>query len=417
MGYVAHVRAPALPTGREVSLPPSPLRLMKRHAAERGDDAAFLVLGMDGPETRSWSEVAQTVERAAAGLIRSGLRPDQVVVSLLPDAHPYPEFDIALRAVGAVVIHVSAAAGADDLGRELAGVDARLIVSESEDDLTRLAGVALPAAEVFAFAGGLGWSRLQKLGAERLVMDPDAVTRMDRIVDPQGCVPRILPAGGSLGRIVTDPDAEVGALGEPAATILLAGDGADPLLRHARETHLSTGNVLAHVGPAADLPAALAHVQPTALVLATDMASGLGDLIDSSTLTDVSSKRRRARAAGIDALQTWCGGRLAQVTAPDLAEQVRSAIWALEVDLATKPASPLPAAELPVPAPVVVGLASDLPRRSRSDPDPCFQLEADVPPDFDEEEASAFALPSMPLIGGESFLDQMLLAQAKKAGA
>lgn len=69
-------------------------------------------------------------------------------------------------------------------------------------------------------------------------------------------------------------------------------------------------------------------------------------------------------------------------------------------------------ADLPVPPLVVMGNAADLPRRSRNDPGRDFQLETDRDPQFDEPEESAFVLPSLPLFGGESFLDKLLRSQA-----
>ncbi|WP_299923153.1 hypothetical protein [uncultured Nocardioides sp.] len=69
----------------------------------------------------------------------------------------------------------------------------------------------------------------------------------------------------------------------------------------------------------------------------------------------------------------------------------------------------LRAADLPEPPPVVLGDAALLPRRSRRAPGDHFGLRLEP-----EVDASAF-LPSLPLMSGESFLDQLLLSRARQA--
>lgn len=116
MAYVPVSRAAALPGRYRSSAAQSPRwTLLSDHALLRGDRAAHLLVRDDEVVIRPWSETARVVELAAAGLVRSGLRVDQVVVSLVPPGHACPELDLALRAIGAVVVHVDPHAGPDDL--------------------------------------------------------------------------------------------------------------------------------------------------------------------------------------------------------------------------------------------------------------------------------------------------------------
>lgn len=416
MVFVRQSRASALPNGPQPVLPPSPLRRLEVLAAQRPDDPALLVSTGDGYESRSWSEVERTVVRAGAGLLRSGLRPDQVVLSLLPAAHAHPELEISFRAIGAVVIHVSPEAGPDDLVRELAGVDVRLVVSETERDLERLTGLAFRSAEMFALDG---WPRLLSLGAERLIMDPDAVRRVDRMVDPDASGGRLLRAGTTLTRLAAGP--RQGAELPDAGVTLLVGDHADPFVHLVRDAHLTTGGTLVHVGGPADLPDVLSHVQPTALALSSAAAAELSGLL---AVAPVQKGRRRrstpTRAAGAarpDAPRSWFGGDLALVVTPELSEAVTRVVAGHAAEVVVLAVGDLLPADLPVPPPLLVGDAANLPRRSRRDPGPDFQFETDRVPQFDEPEGSAFVLPSLRLFGGESYLDKLLLARADQARA
>ena len=413
MVFVQQSRAWALPHSLQPVLPPSPLRRLEVLAAQRPDDPALLVRTGGGYESRSWSEVEHTVLCAGAGLLRSGLRPDQIVLSLLPTAHAHPELEISFRAIGAVVIHVSPEAGPDDLARQLAGVDVRLVVSETEKDPERLAGLAFRSAEMFALEG---WSRLLSLGAERLLMDPDAVKRVDRMVDPEGARGRLLRTGTSLAQVPAGT--RQGAVLPDAGVTLLVGDHADPFVHLVGDAHLATGDTLVHIAGPADLPDVLSHVQPTALALSSGAVAGLSDLL--AVAPAQKGRRRRSTrtgAAGPEALRSWFGGHLALVVAPELSDAVTPFVTGLGVEVAVLEVGDVLPADLPVPPPVLVGDPSNLPRRSRRDPGRDFQFETERAPQFDEPEGSAFVLPSLQLFGGESFLDKLLLARADQARA
>lgn len=416
MAYIPVTRAPALPTGTvDAAGAASPFRTVLEHARTRGDDIAYVVQVGQERDFRTWTQVASAVERAGAGLVRSGLRADQVVVSLLPAGHAWPELDLALRAIGAVVVQVSPDAGSDDLVRELEDVDVRLVVAEAEADLRRLQGLTFRSAEMFALDGGRGWDRLVGLGAERLTMDPDAVTRADRVVDPALAGPRLLRAGAPLGRVAPVTDQEL--LLAPDAVVVLVGDVADETVQLVREAHLAAGCTLRHVADATTLSAELADLGPTVLAVSSTAAADLPAVLDASPAPAV-LRRRSSRARGHDlaALRTWLGGHLEQVVARELPDRVARVVAEVGAGPATLLATLLPA-DLPVPPPVLVGDASTLPRRSRQDPGRDFQFDNDRAAEVAEPEPSAFNLPSMPLFGGESFLDKLLMAQALKGAS
>lgn len=411
MAHIRVTRASALPTGTvDATGPASPYRLVHEHARTRGDDVAYVVGAGDAREPRTWAQVALVVERAGAGLVRSGLRVDQVVVSLLPAGHAWPELDLALRAIGAVVVQVAADATAEDLVRELEGVDVRLVVAEAEADLHRLDGLTFRSAEMFALDGGRGWDRLLALGAERLTMDPDAVARADRVVDPALAGPRLLRARAPLARVAPPPGPGLDLAGD--AVVVLVGDAADATVQLVREAHLAAGCTLRHVADDADLAVELTELGPSVLALSAAAAAVLPAHLDAVPAQAWSRRRSgRARAHDDGALRAWLGGHLEKVVAAELPDRVARGLaevgvtpWALTADLL--------AADLPVPPPVLVGDASTLPRRSRQEPGRDFRFDDDREPVAAQGEPTAFELPSLPLFGGESFLDKLLMKQA-----
>ncbi len=370
MAYVPLTRAPALPTPAVASdETATPYRALAHHARTRGGTTAYVVRTGGQDRSRTWAEVADTVERAGAGLVRSGLRSDQVVVSLLPAAHAYPELDLALRVIGAVVVNVSPLASGEDLARDLAGVDVRLVVAEAESDLDRLGGLTFARAALFALDDGRGWEHLLELGAERLTMDPQVVERVDRVVDPVGAVPRQLRAGEPLARLAGDVTLTA-LLGADEVGVVV-GHHSDPLVQLVHEAHLAAGATLVRIADGVTLGATLADNVPAVLAVASGAHAAL--------------------TAGVRRLVDDLG---VVVAGP---EHLR-----------------LAAGDLPVPPPVVQGDASALPRRSRRDPGREFQLDTERERVLvDDAAASAFALPSLPLFGGESFLDKLLIAQAR----
>ncbi len=409
MAYIPVTRAPALPTGAvDAQGTSSQFRTVQEHARTRGDDIAYVVQAGDERAYRTWTEVAHTVEVAGAGLVRSGLRTDQVVVSLLPAGHAWPELDLALQAIGAVVVHVSAGAATADLARGLEGVDVRLVVAEDEADLRRLHGLTFGSAEMFALAGGRGWDRLLTLGAERLTMDPDAVARADRVVDPSLAGPRLLRAGAPLARVGADS----GPVLAPDAVVVLVGDVADATVQLVREAHVAAGCTLRHLADHDRLAEELADLGPTVLAVSSDVAAWLPGVLEASPARQLLRRRSgRSRGTDLSALRAWLGGHLELLVADDVPDRVERVVG--EAGGRTwGPAAELLPADLPVPPPVIIGDASTLPRRSRREPGREFQFDNDREPRSPAPEPSAFALPSLPLFGGESYLDKLLLAQA-----
>ncbi|MDR7255719.1 hypothetical protein J2X46_004736 [Nocardioides sp. BE266] len=411
MAYIPVTRAQALPSsaaGGPVGLP-SQFRAIQEHARTRGDDIAYVVQPGAEREYRTWAQVAESVERAGAGLVRSGLRADQVVVSLLAAGHPWPELDLALQAIGAVVVQVSPHATSEDLARELAHVDVRLVVAGAEADLRRLQGLTFRSAEMFALEGGRGWERLLALGAERLTMDPGAVSRADQVVDPALAGPRLLRAGAELARV-----ADEGLVLAPDAVVVLVGDVADPTVQLVRQAHVASGCTLRHLPDDTALATEMRDLGPTVLAVSADAAEGLQAFLNGSPAPSV-LRRRSSRARGNDLalLHAWLGGHLEHVVAGGLAERVERVVVELGATVPSFSVDLLPA-DLPVPPPVLVGDASLLPRRSRQEPGRDFQFDNDRHPVVEEAGPSAFNLPSLPLFGGESFLDRLLMSQALK---
>lgn len=413
MGQIPVARAEALP-GRDVTVaPPSPWQSISRHARDRAGQPAFVVFEGAELTTRTWGDTARAVECAAAGLVRSGLRVDQVVVSLLPSDHPRPELDLALRTVGAVVVHVGPHATRADIERDLGEVRVRLVVAESVEDLDRVEGLPLAHAEMFTLDGGRGWDRLLELGAERLVMDPTVVERTDRTVDHRGSDPRLLAGPVPIGR---EPGTTMraGVLGEGGVT-LAVGEAAEPLLRVAREAQLVHGFALCVVRQPSRLGDVVRAVRPHVVVAPGYAADAMVQALAGIGPVPAARSRRtlgwRQGGPARSAVRPAPGrGPVVVVTA--VTDEARDVVAGLGGAVEVVEVVELLPPDLPQPPPVVLGDVTLLPRRSRRAPGEEFELRLGAEP---EPEESAFSLPSLPLMTGESFLDKLLLSRAHQA--
>ena len=92
----------------------------------------------------TFAELADTAERLAVGLDRSGLRAGDRVAALLADGAPFVALVHAVRRLGAVLVPLNRRATAAELGPQLAEVGARLLVSD--DTTAALARAAAAAA-------------------------------------------------------------------------------------------------------------------------------------------------------------------------------------------------------------------------------------------------------------------------------
>jgi hypothetical protein len=358
-------RAQALPVGDRPDPGPSPFRSLARLAAERGADPALLRtvdddLGdhHDGRGVRTWAEVHDGVVRAAAGLVRLGLHPDQVVVTALPPAQAWPDLELAVRATGAVLVHVSPSVPAADVARLLEEVEVRLVVTDGGTAPDPLAGLTLDRALRLDLDGGEGWRRLRQLGAERLVMDPDVVTRTEAMVDPEDTVPRVLVAtedGAAVGRHDAGPVPDAAL--SPTDVVLLAGSADDPFVRRVLHQHVQLGFALAWVDGDDELPAVLDRVDPTVLALDDPSARLLAD---------------RLRDAGPAACAGRACTRLTGVLLAGLPRVPAAVVAAPGVVITELPSAPMGEARLPVRPPVVQGDAAGLPRRMRASRDSAF---------------------------------------------
>src|SRR3954465_8942023 len=108
-------------------------------AAERGDHPA-LVDGVSG-QTITYAQLAQMVERMAAGFAENGVQPGDVVALHSPNTVLYPVVFYGASRAGATVTTLSALATAKDMANQLADSGATLVVT-----VGALLPVALEAA-------------------------------------------------------------------------------------------------------------------------------------------------------------------------------------------------------------------------------------------------------------------------------
>lgn len=415
MGTVRVVRADALARSGSGVARHSTWGHVTHHAEAVGARAAVTLDLADGLMSWTWADLALGARRAAAGLMRTGLRADQVVLSLLPGTHGYPELEVALRAIGAVSIVVDEEATAADVARALDGADVHLVVVESAADLDRVRHLAMPSARLLALGDDGGWQHLLALGAERLRMDPDAVDRADAVVDPAGATPRILRAGSPLVSTPTAP-----GLAERLSdddVVLLVGADSDPFVGAARDAHLESGCTLVRIPDATCLQRLAGDLRPAVVMTSTDEAAAVVAMM-SVTLP---VPRRRAMGAGRrGGPADWWGSRVRAVVTTGLPEAQQVALRERGVEPVLVPMGEAGPADLPVAPEPVVGDVRDLPRRARRDVGSDFALDVDragaPPPAPDVEEVEDdVVLPSLSLFSGESFLDKLLLARAAEA--
>lgn len=382
-------RASALPTTTP-ALPPSPFRSLVLHATERPDALACALVSPDGTwESSTWSDVRIDVERAAAGLIRRGLRPGQVVVSLVQSDRLLADIGLAVRATGAIPVRVATDVGVDDVVRLLGQSDVRFVIAHTKADLVQLRGGPLEHAEVVLLEGGAGWERLQAHGAERLVMDPDAVRRTEAMVEPEESAPRCIRRDGS-GAVITLVSASLDRMSEavgPHDTVLVAASPEDPFVAQVHDAQLAVGAAVAFVSLDADLSFALTTVRPTVVALDEECAAALEEQfrvhisgipgaynLETTLGMDIDQMQDprlrtalRLQTRSLEEMRPWFGGRLERLLCPGLPPFLERVLRALRIDLpdvSTVAPDPAPAS-LPVRAAVVQGDGSSLARRQR----------------------------------------------------
>src|SRR6476619_7396761 len=109
-----------------VEVPTTPIvETVLAHAAERGDHPA-LVDGVTG-QTITYAQLAQMVERMAAGLAEIGVKAGDVVALHSPNTVLYPVVFYAASRAGATVTTLSAMTTAKDMANQLADSGATLV--------------------------------------------------------------------------------------------------------------------------------------------------------------------------------------------------------------------------------------------------------------------------------------------------
>src|SRR3954465_15243582 len=146
-------------------------------AAERGDHPA-LVDGISG-QTITYAQLAQMVERMAAGFAENGVGPGDVVALHSPNTVLYPVVFYAASRAGATVTTLSALATAKDMANQLDDSKAGLVIT---------AGRRLPVA--------------REAAGDRPVLTCGRV-------EGQRCVQDLLASTGPAPEVEVDPAEDV----------------------------------------------------------------------------------------------------------------------------------------------------------------------------------------------------------------
>jgi acyl-CoA synthetase (AMP-forming)/AMP-acid ligase II len=142
----------------DVSIPQHVLRA----AAGRGDHPA-LIDGRTG-HTITYAQLAYQVDRLAAGLAETGVRPGDVVAIFSPNTLLYPIVFHAALTAGATVTTVNALATPKDLQTQLRDANARYLVTVSAF-LDRVTAAGLEVAEVLVCDAAEGYRSVAELMA------------------------------------------------------------------------------------------------------------------------------------------------------------------------------------------------------------------------------------------------------------
>jgi len=199
-----------------VEVPATPIvETVLAHAAERGDHPA-LVDGVTG-QSITYGQLAQMVDRLAAGLAEIGVKPGDVVALHSPNTILFPVVFFGASKAGATVTTLSALATPGDIARQLADSGAGLLIT---------VGALLPVA--LEGAGGR------------------PVWTCDR-VEGQPCIQDLFASTGPV------PEVEVNAAEDVAVLPYSSGTTAMPkgvMLTHASiGVNLRQAEVLHPVGP------------------------------------------------------------------------------------------------------------------------------------------------------------------------
>jgi long-chain acyl-CoA synthetase len=228
-------------------------------------------------EAVGWQEMAQRVERLAAGLVASGVGRGDRVGLLMSTRPEWTICDFALQSVGAVSVPLYATSSRADVAFVLADCEARMLIVESarlkavEDALA--GGAVEPVLVDGGPDGAVTLDVLSARGEERLASDPEVV-RTARAGVRSDDVASIIYTSGTTGqpkgcvlthdnmRTMTDIVAAVPNLLIPGETVLLFLPLAHNFARLMQNLAVKVGITIAYCPDLRSVPAALGEVQP-----------------------------------------------------------------------------------------------------------------------------------------------------------
>lgn len=403
-----------------------PWALVQRHASQRGDSLALVDEFGAG---RTWREFAERVEQAAAALVTAGLGSGHVVLFAVDAGANLVELELAVRAVGAAPLHLPASVDGVDLITLLDAIDTRLVVLGRREQLDRLRGCDLSAAELLLLTGS-EWEKFLSVGAAALAAQP---TLVDLAVEDRGTswpASLVVSASGEEAGIMRLPEPLVD---DSFDVVLLHGASGDPLVSAVRARHLVSGGTLAWTADPAQVPPLLSLLHPTQLVLCSDDFDAIDALLEQgprgighdlafvrvTPATGRSVRVTRKRNQAEERLRIALGSRLSTIVSTSTPNaRLEQLVQALDLDLRLEPPPPMRSVRIPRQK-TIDGVA--LPQRARTEPVDDFRLK--TPPAADEApelvavpeaevQGSAHGGPGLPLLGGESFLDRLLAKQA-----
>ena len=238
---------------------------------------AFLVRSGRTWRSVAWPEVADRVERVAAGLLDAGVAKGDRVALIMSTRPEWTVCDYALQTIGAVTVPLYATASTADASHVLSDCGARMVIVDEAVRARPAAadsGIAVVAADGVADAGARSLDDVADAGGRVLAARPSAVADAGATVTADD-VSSIVYTSGTTGtpkgcvishrnvRAMTDQVAGIPGLLSEGESVLLFLPLAHSFARLMQNLAVKVGITIAYCADLRTVPAALVEVRPT----------------------------------------------------------------------------------------------------------------------------------------------------------
>ncbi|WP_051684122.1 long-chain fatty acid--CoA ligase [Blastococcus sp. URHD0036] len=182
--------------------------MFRDRVAASPDAEAYRFPAHGGWRSLTWRDTAATVDALAAGLLASGIGPEDRVAIVSGTRIEWIQADLAIMCAGGATTAVYPSSSEEDIAYIVSDSGSRIVLAEDEVQVAKLRarrGQLPDVIRVVTFAGGadgdwvIGLADLRALGAELLARTPGAVDDAVASVEPEHLA-TLIYTSGTTGR-------------------------------------------------------------------------------------------------------------------------------------------------------------------------------------------------------------------------